>query len=233
MIPQQLLNAIGLRCCDVQIDSVGTLRFGLGDKVYYSQPKLQGKFHGEWDFLSSCSAWRMLKDQKFICGSLDFREESGHVGGILVGEQLTGIIKPTPFDLSLIFSNELQVNIFGQSGSDGSLEVLAPNDLYLELIGGIWSIANSKEAVQRRNTEEEAICDYIERCKQEVTFCCERLKEVYTEDDSNHNIFVFTPNFDETQWYIPVIGHIYFCPFCGSKIAGTGFGHGWKPINQE
>lgn len=68
---------------------------------------------------------------------------------------------------------------------------------------------------------------------QEISFCCERLKEVYNEEDADHEVFVYTTDFDETQWYIPGVGHMYFCPFCGSYIAGNGFGKKWEPINRK
>lgn len=40
-----------------------------------------------------------------------------------------------------------------------------------------------------------------------------------------HGEIVHTREFDETEWYIPGCFHIYFCPFCGNKLRGTGFGY--------
>jgi hypothetical protein len=31
-------------------------------------------------------------------------------------------------------------------------------------------------------------------------------------------------NHDETEWYFPEGGHLYFCPICGVNIKGKGFG---------
>lgn len=67
----------------------------------------------------------------------------------------------------------------------------------------------------------------------EITFCCERLKDMYEENDPNHEILVYTRDFDETQWYINGLGHLYFCPFCGCYIKGEGFGGGCKPFKQK
>lgn len=55
---------------------------------------------------------------------------------------------------------------------------------------------------------------------EETTFCCERFKEAVYEGKIKHADE--TP--DETEWYFPESGHIYFCPFCGSHIKGEGFG---------
>ncbi len=66
-----------------------------------------------------------------------------------------------------------------------------------------------------------------------ITFCCETLKEMYEVFDPKHKILVFTREFDETQWYIRGLAHLYFCPFCGSYIAGTGFGKKVEPFIRE
>lgn len=55
---------------------------------------------------------------------------------------------------------------------------------------------------------------------EEATFCCERFKETVYEGKIKHADE--TP--DETEWYFPESGHLYFCPFCGSFIKGKGFG---------
>ena len=66
----------------------------------------------------------------------------------------------------------------------------------------------------------------------ELTFCCWRLKDIYEEVGPEHEILVFTREFDETQWYINGLGHLYFCPFCGSCIAGEGFGSKVEPFTK-
>lgn len=67
----------------------------------------------------------------------------------------------------------------------------------------------------------------------EITFCCQRLKDAYEEIDHDHEILVFTRKYDETQWYISGLAHLYFCPFCGSYIAGEGFGRKVEPFTKE
>jgi len=66
----------------------------------------------------------------------------------------------------------------------------------------------------------------------EISFCCARLKDAYKEIDPDHEILVFTEKFDETQWFINGLAHLYFCPFCGSYIAGHGFGKKVEPFAQ-
>lgn len=63
----------------------------------------------------------------------------------------------------------------------------------------------------------------------EISFCCETLREMYEIFDHDHKVLVYTTKFDETQWYINGLAHLYFCPFCGSYIAGRGFGKKIEP----
>ena len=68
---------------------------------------------------------------------------------------------------------------------------------------------------------------------EEIIFCCDTFKDMYEIFDPEHEILVFTHKFDETQWYIRGLAHLYFCPFCGSYIVGKGFGEKVEPINRN
>lgn len=61
-------------------------------------------------------------------------------------------------------------------------------------------------------------------------YCCERFKESVNEGQ-----FCHASNLDETEWFIPEWLHIYYCPFCGTKIKGRGTGifHLQKHFNKE
>lgn len=53
--------------------------------------------------------------------------------------------------------------------------------------------------------------------------CCVRFQDAVESKDikfsySNDN------EIDETAWYVEGKWHLYFCPFCGNKIKGVGFG---------
>ncbi len=62
----------------------------------------------------------------------------------------------------------------------------------------------------------------IMRTDYTMEYCCERFKESVEEDKI---IVSATDHPDETEWYIPEGGHIYYCPFCGAFIKGEGFGN--------
>jgi len=52
------------------------------------------------------------------------------------------------------------------------------------------------------------------------TYCCFRFQESVKVDKT----IMKATGYDETEWFLPHGGHIYFCPFCGRKIKGKGFG---------
>jgi len=53
-----------------------------------------------------------------------------------------------------------------------------------------------------------------------TTYCCFRFRESVKIDKT----IIKATHYDETEWYLPAGGHIYFCPFCGQKVKGKGFG---------
>ena len=50
-------------------------------------------------------------------------------------------------------------------------------------------------------------------------YCCVRFKESVEE-----GFIVRASPGDETDWYLPEWLHIYYCPFCGSNVKGSGYG---------
>jgi hypothetical protein len=50
-------------------------------------------------------------------------------------------------------------------------------------------------------------------------YCCNRFKFAV---DEGH--ILRSTGYDETEWFFPKSGHLYFCPFCGTNIKGNGFG---------
>ena len=59
----------------------------------------------------------------------------------------------------------------------------------------------------------------------DTEFCCQRFKDSVLEGK-----ILRSEDDDETEWYFPEWLHLYYCPFCGRNIKGTGFGE-FKPDN--
>lgn len=60
--------------------------------------------------------------------------------------------------------------------------------------------------------------------KNSVSFCCPRFEEAVKEKEIYHS-----PDDDETEWYVDMLWHLYYCPFCGKFIKGNG----WGEYHQE
>lgn len=52
-----------------------------------------------------------------------------------------------------------------------------------------------------------------------MTYCCTRFEEAV-----RYSEIVRAESEDETEWFIPELWHLYFCPFCGASIKGKGWG---------
>jgi len=59
--------------------------------------------------------------------------------------------------------------------------------------------------------------------KEPHIFCCDRFEHLYNENDI-HYAYLHSDEIDETEWLIEMVGHLYYCPFCGAFIKGFGFG---------
>ena len=51
------------------------------------------------------------------------------------------------------------------------------------------------------------------------TYCCERFR-VGVKEGSIH----YCGKRDETEWAVQDFYHLYYCPFCGAFVKGTGWG---------
>jgi len=52
-----------------------------------------------------------------------------------------------------------------------------------------------------------------------LTYCCNRFGEC-VEEGSIH----YCGKDDETEWAVQGFYHLYYCPFCGASVKGTGWG---------
>jgi hypothetical protein len=50
-------------------------------------------------------------------------------------------------------------------------------------------------------------------------YCCERF-----EESVNAKEIIHADDNDETEWFLPGLWHLYYCPFCGAFIKGSGWG---------
>jgi hypothetical protein len=139
MIPEQVKIMQGLKCCLASIGYGDVFKIEFGQRMYYDEKR----FHGEWSLVTYSCGWRVMKDEKILCGYYDAYETSDKIVRILEGRILKEILQPTKYDLSLIFDNNYRADFWGQTNykNHHSLFVYGPQEQYFELRNdGSWSV---------------------------------------------------------------------------------------------
>ncbi len=95
-VQQWLGTLIGKKCCRAGIGQYKGLTLGFGERVYHGNEKIAFPYYGEWELGSHCSAWRVVKHERILCGSrsdvedLDSWAKDGLRGVAFGGLQMRG-----------------------------------------------------------------------------------------------------------------------------------------------
>lgn len=158
-------NLIGLKTCYFKVGYGSKLKLGLGEKVYYDNEKLKGKFLGEWNIFSLHCSWRILKDNIIICGyddDIEFCNDS--IDKLEIGN-IKNISQSSEMDLSIEFNSGLLIDYFCQSTYEPIVVILSKTrQVTLELTQQGWIKPDPKETPAKLNKIEEIICAYSEVC---------------------------------------------------------------------
>jgi len=83
---------------------------------------------------------------------------------------------------------------------------------------GPASAPAAKRYVMRK--KEELMNSQSAVASRSPAYCCFRFRESVKVDKT----IIRATRYDETEWHLAQGCHIYFCPFCGSRVKGKGFG---------
>lgn len=64
------LEVFGKSCCRKRVGRDRSLSMGFGKKIPHGKSKLIDSFYGEWEIGSYSAAWRVMRDNKILCGSM-------------------------------------------------------------------------------------------------------------------------------------------------------------------
>lgn len=157
-------NLIGLNCCYLRVGYGSNLKIGLGKKLFYKNPKLKGKFHGEWDILSRMTTWRIIKNGKFLCGFDDEIELCNIVLSDLECGKVTKIVQGSYSDISISFSNDIDIDFFSNSLGDPKLIVIGGNRVSYELTLNGWEYESSDKNFKTLTDIEAILSVHSEDC---------------------------------------------------------------------
>ncbi|EHQ91030.1 DUF3027 domain-containing protein [Desulfosporosinus youngiae] len=158
-------NITGLDHCYIRVGYGGKLRLGLGNKIYYKHPRLQGKFYGEWDISSLSCSWRIADGKKLLCGYDDEVKFCNEVIESLHFGRISEVIQLSFFDIRLVFNSGKIIDYFLQSKEDVSLVISGEKEkVTYELFSDGWEKTSSKESSSKLTRIEEVLSSLSENC---------------------------------------------------------------------
>ena len=155
-IQQELDTVLGQTCCRQYVGSDLSLFIGFGGIIFVKNIRGTSYPHGKWEIGTYRSAWRMIENQRIICGSkclFDSVEELRQKIVKLEGAKCTGIRMLTEFDVRIEFDQGYCVDILGVFGDEDELfHMFLPQRRVLALsIGGEWSAEDDNSPLHLRN----------------------------------------------------------------------------------
>jgi len=172
-------NLIGLGNCYIRVGYGGKLKIGLGDKIYYKHPGLQGKFYGEWDISSLFCSWRISEGKTFLCGYDDEIKYCNEVINSLSFGLISEVVQLSYFDIRIVFNTGIKIDYFRQSTDGASLVILgAKENIAYELFWDGWRQNDSKKSLGKLTRMEEIFSSLSESCHN-------RWDSIVDRDESN------------------------------------------------
>jgi len=149
---KEILNTIssiyGIKCCRVAIGNGNSLSIGFGEKIFHNNPKLKDKYYGEWEIGTYYGSWRIIKNNRIILGSNDFKDDielvNRRVNDIIFGS-IKDINNYSPFDVRVIFNDGMIIDFISTFIDDDEIfHIFCPGGKYIEFkAGGLWEIGKS------------------------------------------------------------------------------------------
>ncbi len=162
MMPEQIRVITGLKCCLSGVGYPHTFKLEFGSKNFFDEKR----FHGDWSLMTYSCGWRLMKDEKILCGYYDDAETSDKVVKILEGRILKEMIQSSKYDISLIFDNNYRADFWGQTNfkNHHSLFIYGPHDQYYEFRNnGSWSVDMDDKYLKGVTQAEKLRSEHSER----------------------------------------------------------------------
>jgi len=134
---QTMLSPLfGKPCCRQRVGRSRSLSIGFGKKVSHLKDNKSDTYYGEWEIRTYSSAWRILKNNKIICGSLEtvdsveeLDDKLQHLSlGAARGIELLEGANPR----ILLEEGEYIDFMYASSEEDEVFHISGPDNLYLE-----------------------------------------------------------------------------------------------------
>lgn len=190
---------IGLKSCYIVVGYGGHLKLGLGEKIFYKNTELKGKYHGEWDILSRQCTWRVRRESTILCGHEDEIEYSRVKLHSLELGAVMDILQREIFDFTIIFDSGIIIDYFMNMTYDPQLQISCnPNIAYELTEDGLIEI--DPHELNRKSLEIDSVLNvYSEEC-------CKRWSNLVCKTNSEKTC-------DECFYFRSIDGSFHFWKF--------------------
>lgn len=138
----------------------------MGEKISYANPRLEGKFHGEWDISTRYCGWRVLKANRIICGSDNEIKDSNNILKSVDIGKLLDIVLSNENDLRLLFENNYAIDFICQSTDEPIMSIVSGKSrMEFDLTLDGWIQYSSDETSQKMNAIETALSSHSDECQ--------------------------------------------------------------------
>ncbi len=141
---------LGKTCCRQRAGEYRSLSLGFGDKIPHLKKKSVDSFNGEWELGTYTSAWRIIRNEEILCGSMNPVDSNAEleqqVSAIQIGA-VVSIEMLSKLDIRIILDDDMFIDFMCASSHDENMfHVFGPNHLFVSYrcISG-WSIGKSNE----------------------------------------------------------------------------------------
>jgi hypothetical protein len=155
---------IGLKVCYIGQKYGGYLKIGLGEKVYYDETGLKGKFHCQCDVSSRQSTWRIIQNNKILCGYGNEVEFNKGIFSSLELGSLVDIIQKTDFDITFMFDCGISVDFICNILEEPQLTITSYPTVAYELCMDGWRKIDPNELFRKVSEIDSVLSDLSEDC---------------------------------------------------------------------
>jgi hypothetical protein len=140
---------LGNACCRQRVGHPCSLWLGFGRRYYHGNEKLAESYYGEWEIGTYYSAWRVIQNNRIVCGSTDSVESANELNDMLQQidfGQILSLGQPTCFDVRAEFDTGIAVEFLATiSDEDESFGILhQPSHTAVQFaVGKGWAIGPS------------------------------------------------------------------------------------------
>jgi hypothetical protein len=150
-IPKMIDPMFGQSCCRKRVSEWKRISLGFGQEVYHNKPKMVDSFYGEWEIGSYFSAWRIVQNEKIICGSNDAVESIEEldiaVKRIDFGRILSLKMSSSGIDIRAEFDTGVALEFLStRSGDDESFQMFLPENICVTFgVSSGWLMGKSNK----------------------------------------------------------------------------------------